>query len=75
MQDYRKLKVWQKAHHLVIELYKRTKDFPKDELYGVTSQLRRSAVSITANIVEGQVEKPNRILLAFYRCHLDLQTK
>jgi len=53
MQDYRKLIVWQKAHHLVFELYKRTKDFPKDELYGVTSQLRRSVVSITANIVEG----------------------
>jgi len=57
MQDYRKLLVWQKAHKLVIDVYVITKGFPKDELYGVTSQLRRAAVSIAANIVEGAGRK------------------
>jgi four helix bundle protein len=57
MQDYRKLLVWQKAHKLVIDIYVITKGFPKDELYGVTSQLRRAAVSIAANIVEGAGRK------------------
>jgi four helix bundle protein len=57
MQDYRKLKVWEKAHQLVLTTYRATKDFPKDELYGVTSQLRRAATSISANIVEGSGRK------------------
>lgn len=57
MQDYRKLLVWQKAHKLVIDVYMNTKNFPKDELYGVTSQFRRAVVSIAANIVEGAGRK------------------
>lgn len=57
MQDYRKLLVWQRAHKLVIDIYANSKGFPKDELYGVTSQLRRAAVSISANIVEGAGRK------------------
>ena len=57
MQNYRKLLVWQKAHKLVLDIYVNTKGFPKDELYGVTSQLRRAAVSISANIVEGAGRK------------------
>lgn len=45
--------LWQKAHKFVLEVYKITKSFPKEELYGLTSQLKRSAVSIPANFVEG----------------------
>lgn len=53
MKDYKKLKVWGNAHALVRELYYATAKFPKDELFGVSSQLRRAAVSIPANIAEG----------------------
>ncbi|MFA6468827.1 MAG: four helix bundle protein [Bacteroidota bacterium] len=53
MQDYRKLIVWEKAHKATLEIYFLTKSFPKDELYGIVSQLRRSVSSIPANIVEG----------------------
>jgi len=53
MKDFRKLKVWEKAHELTLAVYKVTKNFPKDELYGLTSQIRRACVSIPANIAEG----------------------
>jgi len=53
MQDFRKLKVWQKAHALALRVYSKTADFPKSELFGVTSQTRRAAVSTAANIAEG----------------------
>ncbi len=53
MQDYRHLRVWQESHKLVLALYKSTSKFPKDELYGLTSQIRRAAASIPANIAEG----------------------
>jgi four helix bundle protein len=53
MQDFRNLKAWQKAQEVVVEIYKLTSRFPKDELYGLTSQARRAAVSIVANIAEG----------------------
>ena len=52
--SYRNLEVWQKATDLVVECYKITKCFPKIELYGLTSQIQRSAVSIPANIAEGR---------------------
>ncbi len=53
MQDYANLKVWQKAHRLVLEIYRLSSRFPKEELYGLVSQIRRCAVSIPANIAEG----------------------
>jgi len=53
MRDFRKLKVWQKAHQLTLRTYKATAPFPKSEIYGMTSQIRRSAVSVPANIAEG----------------------
>ncbi len=53
MRDFRKLSVWEKAHLLTVEVYKATTSFPKDELYGLTSQLRRACISIPANIAEG----------------------
>jgi four helix bundle protein len=53
MQDFRDLKVWAKAHQLVLDVYRATASFPRAELYGLTSQLRRSAVSVPSNIAEG----------------------
>jgi four helix bundle protein len=53
VQDYRNLKVWERAHQLTPAVYTTTGTFPKDELYGLTSQIRRSCSSIPANIAEG----------------------
>ena len=53
MQTYRDLIVWQKAISIVLKLYTETRSWPKDEVYGLTSQIRRSAVSIPSNIAEG----------------------
>lgn len=53
MKNFRDLKVWEKSHKLALEIYKITKMFPKAELYGLTSQIRRAAVSIPTNISEG----------------------
>jgi four helix bundle protein len=53
-QSYRDLIAWQKAIELVAAIYRVTQTFPKDELYGLTSQLRRAAVSMPSNIAEGQ---------------------
>jgi len=54
VKNYQELIVWQKAMDLVEEVYKSSKNFPREELYGLTSQLRRAAVSIPSNIAEGQ---------------------
>ncbi len=53
MKDFRKLTVWHKAHASTLAVYQATKNYPRDELYGLTSQTRRAAVSIAANIAEG----------------------
>jgi len=53
MKDFKELKVWAKAHELTVAIYSLTRTFPKDEIYGLTSQVRRSAASIGANIAEG----------------------
>ena len=52
-RDFRELKVWQKAHDLTSRVYKATSKFPREEVYGLTSQIRRAGVSIPANIAEG----------------------
>ena len=52
-KSFRELIVWQKAHQLVLDTYQLTKSFPKDELFGLTSQMRRASVSVAANIAEG----------------------
>jgi four helix bundle protein len=53
MQDFHQLKVWQKAHQLALAIYRITVSFPREELYGITSQLRRCSSSIPANLAEG----------------------
>lgn len=53
MIDYKKYEVWKKAHQLALEVYMVTRQFPKEEMYGITSQLRRTSLSIPTNIVEG----------------------
>ncbi len=67
---FEKLVVWQDARQLCSLLYKNTKDFPKDELFGITSQIRRAGISITCNIAEGtsrwsQKEKIRFIEIAY----------
>ena len=51
--DFKEVYVWQKAHQLVLAIYSITKKYPKDELYSLTSQMRRAAISVPANFVEG----------------------
>jgi len=53
MKDFRSLDVWKKSHELVLAIYRVTAAFPKNELYGLISQIRRAAASIPANIAEG----------------------
>ncbi len=53
MHDFKKLHVWQKSRQLVKDIYEVSQDFPKEEMYGLTSQIRRSAISVPSNIAEG----------------------
>ncbi len=53
MHDYKKLRIWQQSLELVKEIYKLTRNFPSEEKFGLTSQIRRSAVSVPSNIAEG----------------------
>jgi len=56
MRKYETLKFWQKTHKLTLFIYKITSTFPRDELYGLTSQLRRASISIGSNIAEGSAK-------------------
>jgi len=67
MKNYRDLIVWQKALRLVTEIYRHTKSFPKDEIYGLTSQIRRSSVSIPSNIAEGYGRNSTQDYIRFLR--------
>lgn len=53
MKDFRELKVWQKGHEMTLRMYRMTDSFPRSELFGLTSQIRRCCSSIPANIAEG----------------------
>ena len=53
MKDFRELKVWEKSHRLALKVYNVTTKFPKEELYGLTNQMRRSSISVPTNIAEG----------------------
>jgi four helix bundle protein len=59
MKDFRDLRVWEKAHQLTLDIYKASTAFPKQELYGLTSQIRRCSASIAANIAEGCGKRGN----------------
>ncbi len=65
MQDFRQLNVWQKAHAFTLEIYIQTAEFPKEELYSLTSQVIRSSRSISANITEGWSKRHYEISLRF----------
>ncbi len=64
-KKYKSLKVWRESHELTLLVYKLTVSFPKEELYSLISQMRRSAISVTANIVEGQSRQTKKEFLKF----------
>ena len=77
--SYRDLRVWQNAMDLVVNIYRDTQGFPKEELYGLTSQMRRASVSIPSNIAEGKGRSTDRDRALFF-CHargslLELETQ
>ena len=65
MKTHKDLDVWKKAVDFVTDLYKLTQDFPKEELYGLTSLMRRAAISIPSNIAEGNARQGNKELVQF----------
>jgi len=65
MKDFRRLKVWEKVHSLTLDIYKATARFPREEMYGLTSQMRRCSASIGANIAEGCGKQGNNELHRF----------
>jgi four helix bundle protein len=65
MKGFKKLQVWQEAHNLTLMIYKATVNFPKEEKFGLTVQLRRASFSVGANIVEGYAYYSNRRFLQF----------
>jgi four helix bundle protein len=64
-RDYKKIRAWQLADELAVMIYTATKEFPKAEMFGLTSQMRRAAVSVPANIVEGSARKHTNEYLQF----------
>jgi len=64
-RDYKKIIAWRKSHELTLAVYQHTKRFPAEERFGITSQLRRAAVSVPANIVEGSGRETNKDNLRF----------
>jgi four helix bundle protein len=75
MGEYRSLKVWQKAHQLALAVYQNTEHFPKSEVFGLTSQLRRAAASIPANLAEGCGRDSDRELVRYCRIALGSATE
>ena len=79
LKNYKELKVWQKSYQLCLEMYKATKTFPKNEGFGLTSQMRRAALSIPSNIAEGYGRKTTpeyvRFLYIAYGSTCELETQ
>jgi four helix bundle protein len=65
MSDYKDLRVWQESMEFVHDVYKATQSFPKDEIYGLTNQIRRAAVSIPSNIAEGASRSSQKDFVRF----------
>lgn len=65
-KSFKDLIVWQKVHQLVLKIYKTTKSFPKEETYGITSQMRRSAISVATNIAEGFKKRGKKDKVRFF---------
>jgi len=65
IQNFQDLMVWKKAHQLALDIYAITQQFPQNEMYGITSQIRRAAVSVSANIAEGSKRRTTKDLLHF----------
>ena len=65
LRNYKELVVWRKAHQMTLEVYNATRAFPREELYGLTSQLRRSAASVGANIAEGSGRRSSKEICRF----------
>ena len=66
IKTFTDLIVWQKGHALVLEIYKITSFFPKEELYGLTSQIKRAIISVTSNLAEGFVRHSKKEKVQFY---------
>jgi four helix bundle protein len=65
MRDFRKIVAWQKADDLTVEVYRSTKQFPREEVYSLTNQIRRAAYSVPANIAEGASRRSQKDYLQF----------
>ena len=79
LKNFKDLKVWQKAYQLCLDVYKISKDFPSEEKFGLTSQIRRSAVSVPSNISEGYGRRTTpdyiRSLYIAYGSNCELETQ
>jgi four helix bundle protein len=79
LKNFKELKVWQKSYVLCLKVYKMTNSFPREEVYGLTSQIRRSAVSVPSNIAEGYGRKTTpdyiRYLYISYGSTCELETQ
>lgn len=67
MKNYKELQVWRKAHAMTLAIYDKTRGFPREKLYGLTSQMRRSSASIGANIAEGSGRRSDGEICRFLR--------
>lgn len=79
LKNYKELKVWQRSYQLCLEIYKITKRFPNEEKYGLTSQIRRAAVSVPSNIAKGYGRKTTpeyiRFLYIAYGSNCEMETQ
>ena len=79
LKNYKELKVWQKAYQLCLEIYRATSEFPKEERFGLISQIRRAVVSVVSNIAEGYGRRTTteyiRFLYIAYGSNCELETQ
>lgn len=75
IQSFTDLTTWQKGHELVLVIYKITEEFPFKEIFGITNQMRRAAVSITSNVAEGFSRRSNKEKVQFYYMALESLTE